>query len=70
MLYVNPLGEVKQLDNSNKINRLRKNNILNEARLHDIEKRNISGNINLVIYSIITCIFILMVLVLLRKLNV
>lgn len=69
MLYVDPLGKVTELDYSNKINRLRQNNILNEARLNDMEKRNISININLFIYSIIACIFILMVLVLLRKLN-
>ena len=70
MLYVDPLGKVTELDYSNKINRLRQNNILNEARLNDMEKKNISININLFIYSIIACIFILMVLVLLRKLNV
>ena len=69
MLYVDPLGKVTELDYSNKINRLRQNNILNEARLNDMEKRNISININLFIYSIIASIFILMVLVLLRKLN-
>ena len=69
MLYVDPLGKVTELDYSNKINRLRQNNILNEARLNDMEKKNISININLFIYSIIACIFILMVLVLLRKLN-
>ena len=69
MLYVDPLGIVTELYYSNKINRLRQNNILNEARLNDMEKKNISININLFIYSIIASIFILMVLVLLRKLN-
>ena len=54
---------------TNKINNLRKNNILNNARLEDIEKKNASTKINFIIYSIFASIFIIMFLIFLRKLN-
>lgn len=54
---------------SNKINNLRKNHVLTNARLEDIEKRNASNKINFIIYSIFACIFIIMFLIFLKKLN-
>ena len=74
MLYVDPLGKVTKLNTlypsyTNKINNFRKNHILNNARLEDIEKRNASNKINFIIYSVFACIFIIMFLVFLRKLN-
>jgi len=83
MLYVDPLGNKIDLNSkltsklplgikhfySNKINNLRKNNILNDARLEDIEKKFTSNKINLLIYSVFACIFIIMFLFILRKLN-
>lgn len=68
MLYVNPLGEVINLNYySNKINNLRKKNILNNAKLEDTNIQNSSIKINLIIYSILAAILILMTIVLLRK---
>jgi|UniRef100_A0A6C0H4U0 hypothetical protein len=87
MLYVNPLGEVTNLNTSlnanirtipgtpfeynytNKINNLRKNNVLNDARLEDIEIKSASNKLYLIIYSIFACIFIIMFLVLFKKLS-
>jgi hypothetical protein len=76
MLYVDPLGKVTNLNTlypsytyTNKINNFRKNHILNNARLEDIEKRNASNKINFIIYSVFACIFIIIFLVFLRKLN-
>jgi hypothetical protein len=54
---------------TNKINNFRKNHILNNARLEDIEKRNASNKVNFIIYSVFACIFIIVFLVFLRKLN-
>jgi len=59
----------KPFNFTNKINNLRKNNILNNARLEDIEKKNASNKLNFIIYSIFACIFIIMFLVFLKKLN-
>jgi len=76
MLYVDPLGKVTNLNTlnssytyTNKINNFRKIHILNNARLEDIEKRNASNKINFIIYSVFACIFIIIFLVFLRKLN-
>ena len=83
MLYVDPLGNKIDLNSrlssklpngtqhsyTNKINNLRKNNILNNARLEDIEKKFTSNKINFIIYSVFACIFIIMFLFILRKLN-
>jgi hypothetical protein len=76
MLYVDPLGNKTNLNNlnssytyTNKINNFRKNHILNNARLEDIEKRNASNKVNFIIYSVFACIFIIVFLVFLRKLN-
>jgi hypothetical protein len=64
-----PAGAPLVYDYTNKINNLRKNNVLNNARLEDLEKKNASNKINFIIYSIFACIFIIMFLVFLRKLN-
>jgi uncharacterized membrane protein YvbJ len=54
---------------TNKIKNLKKNNVLNNARLEDIERKNISNKINFIIYSVFACIFIIIFLVFLKKLN-
>jgi len=64
-----PAGTPLVYDYTNKINNLRKNNVLNNARLEDLEKKNASNKINFIIYSIFAAIFIIMFLVFLRKLN-
>jgi len=64
-----PQGTPLVYDYTNKINNLRKNNVLNTARLEDLEKKNASNKINFIIYSIFASIFIIMFLVFLRKLN-
>jgi hypothetical protein len=64
-----PQGTPLVYDYTNKINNLRKNNVLNNARLEDLEKKNASNKINFIIYSIFAAIFIIMFLVFLRKLN-
>ena len=79
MIYVNPLGEITDLNTlntlnpsytyTNKINNFRKNYILNNARLEDIEKKNASNKINFILYSVFACIFIIMFLIFLRKLK-
>ena len=79
MIYVNPLGEITDLNNlnnlnpsytyTNKINNFRKNYILNNARLEYIEKKNASNKINFILYSVFACIFIIMFLIFLRKLK-
>ena len=76
MLYVNPLGEITELNSlnpsytyTNKINNFRKNYILNNARLEDIEKKNASNKISFILYSVFACIFIIMFLIFLRKLK-
>jgi hypothetical protein len=81
MLYVNPLGrdidlnakiksQIPRYNNySNNINNLRKNNVLNNARLEDSEKKRESNKITFIIYSVLACIFIIIFLLFLKKLN-
>ena len=64
-----PQGTPIVYNYTNKINNLRKNNLLNNARLEDMDKKNISNKINLIIYSIFALLFIIMFLVFLKKLN-
>jgi hypothetical protein len=54
---------------TNKVDNLRKNNFLNNARLEDIEKKLTSNKIHFIIYSIFACIFIIMFLIFLKKFN-
>ena len=70
MLYVDPLGnKITTLNTTNKINKLKKNNVLNDARLEDIEIKIASNKLYFMIYSIFACIFIIMFLVLFKKLS-
>ena len=64
-----PNGTYPVYNYSNKINNLRKNHVLTNARLEDIEKRNASNKITFIIYSIFASIFIIMFLIFLKKLN-
>jgi hypothetical protein len=52
------------------INKLKQNTMLYEERLKSVQKTSVSNNIFFSIYSILVVIFILMVLVLLRKLHI
>lgn len=64
-----PTGTDPLYNYSNKINNLRRNHVLTNARLEDIEKKNASNKINFIIYSIFACIFIIMFLIFLKKIN-
>ena len=64
-----PTGADPVYNYSNKINNLRKNHVLANARLEDIEKKNASNKITFIIYSIFASIFIIMFLIFLKKLN-
>jgi hypothetical protein len=71
MLYVDPLGKVTEISYANNhINKLKQNTMLYEERLKSVQKTSVSNNIFFSIYSILAVIFILMVLVLLRKLHI
>jgi len=71
MLYVDPLGKVTEISYANNhINKLKQNTMLYEERLKSVQKTSVSNNIIFSIYSILVVIFILMVLVLLRKLHI
>jgi hypothetical protein len=71
MLYVDPLGKVTEISYANNhINKLKQNTMLYEERLKNVQKTSVSNNIFFSIYSILVVIFILMVLVLLRKLHI
>ena len=71
MLYVDPLGKVTEISYANNhINKLKQNTMLYEERLKSIQKTSTSNNIFFSIYSILAVIFILMVLILLRKLHI
>jgi hypothetical protein len=71
MLYVDPLGKVTEISYANNhINKLKQNTMLYEERLKSVQKTSVSNNIFFSIYSILVVIFILMVLVLLRKLHI
>jgi hypothetical protein len=71
MLYVDPLGKVTEISYANNhINKLKQNTMLYEERLKNVQKTSVSNNIFFSIYSILAVIFILMVLVLLRKLHI
>ena len=71
MLYVDPLGKVTEISNANNhINNLKNNTMLYEEKLKDSKKNSYTNNILFTIYSVLLVIFILMVLVLLRKLHI
>ena len=63
------VGERPIYNYTNKVDDLRKNNFLNNARLEDIEKKLTSNKIHFIIYSIFACIFIIMFLIFLKKFN-
>jgi len=71
MLYVDPLGKVTEISYANNhIDKLKHNTMLYEERLKSVQKTTASNNIFFSIYSILAVIFILMVLILLRKLHI
>jgi hypothetical protein len=71
MIYVDPLGKITEINYANNhINKLKTNNMLYEERLNSAQKNAYSNNIFFAIYSVLAIIFILMVVVLLRKLRI
>ena len=71
MLYVDPLGKVTEISYANNhINKLKNNTMLYDERLSSVKKGSYSNNIIFSVYSLLVVIFILMVLILLRKLSI
>ena len=71
MLYVDPLGKVTEISYANNhINKLKNNTMLYDERLSSVKKGSYSNNIIFSVYSLLVVIFILMVLILLRKLRI
>lgn len=71
MLYVDPLGKITEISYANNhINKLKNNTMLYDERLSSVKKGSYSNNIIFSVYSLLVVIFILMVLILLRKLRI
>jgi hypothetical protein len=64
--YVNPLGQVKDIS-YNYLQKIKGDTITREAQVEDSELKYKSQNIQFVIWSIFTSIFLLIVIVYLRK---
>jgi hypothetical protein len=64
--YVNPLGEVKDISN-NYLQKIKGESLTREAQLEDSKLKYESQNINFTIWSIFTSLFLLIVIVYLRK---
>ena len=64
--YVNPLGEVKDIS-YNFLQKIKGDSLTREAELKDSELKYKSQSIQFVIWSIFTSIFLLIVIVYLRK---
>ena len=64
--YVNPLGEVKDIS-YNFLQKIKGDSLTREAQLKDSELKYKSQSIQFVIWSIFTSIFLLIVIVYLRK---
>ena len=66
--YVNPLGEVKDIS-YNYLQRIKGDTLTRTAHIEDSELKYNSQNIQLIIWSIFTAIFLLIVIVYLRKIR-
>ena len=64
--YVNPLGEVKDIS-YNFLQKIKEDRITREAQLEDSKLKYESQNINFILWSIFTSLFLLIVIVYLRK---
>ena len=66
--YVNPLGEIKDIS-YNYLQRIKGDSLTRQAQIEDSELKYKSENIQLVIWSIFVAIFLLIVIVYLRKIK-
>jgi hypothetical protein len=64
--YVNPLGEVKDIS-YNFLQKIKGDTLTREAQLEDSKLKYESQNINFILWSIFTSLFLLIVIVYLRK---
>ena len=64
--YVNPLGEVKDIS-YNFLQKIKADTLTREAQLEDSKIKYESQNINFILWSIFTSLFLLIVIVYLRK---
>jgi hypothetical protein len=64
--YVNPLGEVKDIS-YNFLQKIKGDSLTREAQLEDSKLKYESQNINFILWSIFTSLFLLIVIVYLRK---
>ena len=64
--YVNPLGEVKDIS-YNFLQKIKEDSLTREAQLEDSKIKYESQNINFILWSIFTSLFLLIVIVYLRK---
>jgi hypothetical protein len=66
--YVNPLGEIKDIS-YNYLQRIKGDSLTRQAQIEDSELKYKSENMQLVIWSIFAAIFLLIVIVYLRKIK-
>lgn len=64
--YVNPLGEVKDIS-YNFLQNIKEDSLTREAQLEDSKLKNESQNIIFILWSIFASLFLLMLIVYLRK---
>lgn len=64
--YINPLGDVIDIS-YNSISKIKDNTLTRNAQLDDSKKKNKSYNFQLIIWSIVAGLFILILAILLRK---
>lgn len=66
--YVNPLGDIKDISYNN-LQKIKGNSLTTEAQLQDSELKYKSQNMQFIIWSIFTSLFLLIVIVYLRKIR-
>ena len=66
--YVNPLGEVKDIS-YNLLQKIKEDSLTREAQLEDSKLKYESQNIIFIIWSIFASLFLLMLILYLRKLR-
>jgi hypothetical protein len=66
--YVNPLGDIKDISYNN-LQKIKGNSLTMTAQLEDSELKYKSQNMQFIIWSIFTALFLLIVIVYLRKIR-
>jgi hypothetical protein len=66
--YVNPLGDIKDISYNN-LQKIKGNSLTRTAQLEDSELKHKSQNMQFIIWSIFTALFLLIVIVYLRKIR-